>query len=39
MKEAYTTPEMEVVEFECEDVITTSTLSPPIPGENELPIF
>lgn len=24
MKEAYTTPEMEIVEFECEDIITTS---------------
>lgn len=24
MKEAYTTPEMEIVEFETEDVITTS---------------
>ncbi len=24
MKEAYTTPELEIVEFACEDVITTS---------------
>lgn len=36
MKEAYTTPEMEVVEFECEDVITTSGI---IPDDNELPIM
>ena len=34
MKEAYTAPEIEIVEFECEDVITTSiTLD-----DNELPI-
>jgi len=25
MKETYTAPEMEIVEFECEDIITTST--------------
>lgn len=25
MKEVYTTPEMEIVEFETEDIITTST--------------
>lgn len=24
MKEKYITPEMEVIEFECEDIITTS---------------
>lgn len=24
MKKAYITPEMEIIEFECEDVITTS---------------
>lgn len=36
MKEAYTTPEMEVVEFECEDVITTSGITP---DDNELPIM
>ena len=24
MKEKYTTPEMEIIRFECEDVITTS---------------
>ncbi len=26
MKEIYTAPEMEIVEFECEDIITTSGL-------------
>ena len=31
MKEKYTAPEMEIVEFEVEDVITTSG------GENNLP--
>lgn len=36
MKEAYTAPEMEIVEFECEDVITTSGM---IPDENETPIM
>ncbi len=35
MRETYTTPEMEVVEFECEDVITTSNI---ILDENEIPI-
>ena len=35
MKETYATPEMEVVEFETEDVITTSSI---IPDDNELPI-
>ena len=29
------TPELEVVEFDCEDVITTSGVNP---DENELPI-
>lgn len=38
MKEKYITPEMEVVEFECEDVITTSTIDPVL-EENELPIM
>ena len=28
MKEKYTTPEMEVIEFEVEDIITTSDLDP-----------
>lgn len=28
MKEKYTTPEMEVIEFEVEDIITTSVLDP-----------
>lgn len=36
MKEKYISPEIEIVEFECEDVITTSSI---IPEENELPIF
>ena len=30
MKEIYTTPEMEMIEFEAEDVITTSTELPPV---------
>lgn len=30
MKEIYTTPEMEMIEFEVEDVITTSTELPPL---------
>ncbi len=35
MKEAYTSPEMEVIEFEAEDIITTSvTLE-----EDELPVI
>ena len=38
MKETYATPEMEVVEFESEDVITTSTIDPVL-EENELPIM
>ena len=36
MKEAYSAPEMEIVEFECEDVITTSSI---ISDEIELPII
>ena len=35
MKETYVSPELEVVEFDCEDVITTSGVNP---DENELPI-
>ena len=35
MKETYVAPELEVVEFNCEDVITTSGVNP---EENELPI-
>ena len=35
MKEEYISPEIEIVEFECEDVITTSGI---ISDENELPI-
>lgn len=38
MKEEYIKPEMEVVEFECEDVITTSSIDPVL-EENELPIM
>ena len=35
VKETYFSPEMEIVEFECEDVITTSGI---IPDDNETPI-
>ena len=35
MKETYAAPEIEIVEFECEDVITTSGI---IPDDNETPI-
>ncbi len=35
MKETYTAPEMEIIEFESEDVITTSGIDLDI---NELPI-
>ena len=34
MKETYTTPEMEIVYFDTEDIITTSGR-----GENELPFI
>lgn len=34
MKETYVKPEMEVIEFDCEDIITTSNI---IPDDNELP--
>ena len=37
MKEKYTTPSMEIVEFEVEDIITTSDYNPGEPDENELP--
>lgn len=33
MKERYETPEMEVVEFETEDIITTSGELPFVPAE------
>lgn len=33
MKEKYTAPEMEVVEFETEDIITTSGETPIVPAE------
>ncbi len=36
MKEKYTAPEMEIVEFECEDIITTSGIDQ---DNNETPIF
>ena len=35
MKETYISPELEIVEFECEDVITTSGI---IPDDNDTPI-
>ena len=35
MKEIYTTPEIEVIEFECEDIITTSGLFNLDPDETE----
>ena len=37
MKETYTAPEMEIIEFESEDVITTSGIDDIIPDNNELP--
>ena len=36
MKETYAAPEIEIVEFECEDVITTSGIDP---DENELTVI
>ena len=36
MKETYISPELEIVEFDCEDVITTSGI---IPDDNELPVI
>lgn len=36
MKETYITPEMEVIEFECEDIITTSSIDY---DNNETEIF
>ena len=39
MKETYTAPEIEVIEFENEDVITTSGIDDIIPDINELPNF
>lgn len=38
MKETYTKPEMEVIEFDCKDVITTSNINI-VTDENELPIM
>ena len=35
MKEKYISPEIEIFEFDCEDVITTSGI---IPDDNETPI-
>ena len=37
-KEKYTRAEMQITEFETEDVITTSGIDP-VPEENELPIM
>lgn len=37
MKETYMKPELEIVEFACDDVITTS--DPFILDENELPSY
>lgn len=37
-KEKYTRAEMQITEFETEDVITTSGIDP-VPEENELPIL
>ena len=34
MKEKYTTPEIEIVEFESEDIITTSVIDPQTPPLN-----
>ena len=34
MKEKYTEAEMEIVEFECEDIITTSNELPWVPNPN-----
>lgn len=38
MKESYESPEIEVIEFDAEDVITTSNQSfrPPCPNETEM---
>ncbi len=38
MKEKYTAPEMEIVEFDCEDVITTSGDIQFTPDDNETEI-
>lgn len=37
-KEKYTRAEIQITEFETEDVITTSGIDP-VPEENELPIL
>ena len=37
-KEKYTRAEMQITEFETEDVITTSGIDP-VPEENQLPIL
>ena len=36
MKEKYTKPEIEVIEIEVEDVITTSALGQVLPGDHEI---
>jgi hypothetical protein len=39
MKEVYESPAMEIVRFDCEDVITTSGDPSINPGENETDFF
>ena len=36
MKEIYTKPEIEIIEIEVEDVITTSALGTSLPGDHEI---
>ena len=36
MKEKYTKPEIEIIEIEVEDVITTSALGKALPGDHEI---
>lgn len=38
-KERYIRAEMNITEFETEDVITTSTIVPPVPEDNETEIM
>ncbi|MGN1111790.1 MAG: hypothetical protein ACI4RP_01170 [Acutalibacteraceae bacterium] len=38
-KEKYSSAEMQIVEFEAEDIITTSSEIEPATEENELPIM
>ena len=39
MKEIYTSPEIEIVRFGCEDVITTSKQVPDTDNQTALPII